>query len=281
MTEPVIIKRPDPARALPLLFDSPHSGNVFPDDMRAELSRHDLRSGEDAFIDELYEPAVDAGAVLLAATFPRTYIDANRSEADIEVGALGGEWPHPVVNSGKIARGSGLVWTKLRGEVPIYDRKLSVNEVENRIESYWRPYHSAVRAEYERLHAAFGRVYHINCHSMPRRGNKHTEDGPVERADFVLGDRDGSTAGPIFVELVRTFLAGRGYRVTVNDPMKGLELIEKYGRPADKRHSLQIEINRKLYMDEAAIEKNALYDETQATVRALIDHIAAFVRGSG
>ncbi len=278
MSEPVIVTRPDPARALPLLFDSPHSGNVFPADMRPAIATHELRQGEDAFIDEMYAHAVDAGAVLVAATFPRTYIDANRSEFDIQEDALDGPWPGKVANSAKIGRGSGLCWTKLKGEIHIYDRKLTVAEIQNRIETYWRPYHAAVRAEYERLHAMAGCIYHIDCHSMPRRGNAHTEDGPVERADFVLGDRDGTTSGPEFVELVRAFLAGRGYKVTVNDPMKGLELVEKYGVPSQGRHSLQIEINRKLYMDEQAIEKNGLYPETVATLDAMIDHLAGYVR---
>jgi len=279
MTEPVIVSRPLAGAAqLPLVFDSPHSGCDYPADMNPVAAMEILRQSEDAFIDALFGHVTVLGAVLLKATFPRCFIDPNRSDLDIEVGALDGEWPGPVTNSIKTNRGAGLVWTKVLGLQSIYDRKLSVAEVQGRIDNYWRPYHDALSAELDRLHDDFGGVWHINCHSMPARGNDTTEDGPVDRADFVLGDRDGTTCEGVFTETVRDFLAGRGYDVAVNWPMKGVELVRKHGRPDENRHSLQIEINRRLYMDERAITKNDRYAETAAVVADLDAVIADFVR---
>ncbi len=279
MSEPVIVVRPGAGTPeLPLVFDSPHSGFQFPEDMKPAIALDILRQNEDAFIDALYGHVPVLGAVLVKATFPRTYIDPNRSTADVQVDAVDGDWPDPVNNSIKTKRGAGLIYTKVHGEEAIYDRKLTVAEVRHRIDAYWHPYHAALQTELDRLHAVYGGVWHIDCHSMPARGNIHTEDGPVERLDFYLGDRDGTTCDPAFTEAVREFLVGRGYDVAVNVTMKGVELVRKHGRPAENRHSLQIEVNRRLYMHEKAITKNDLYPETAQVIADMDALIADFVR---
>lgn len=279
MSTPVLIERPSAGTSeLPLVFDSPHSGHDYPDDMNAVVPIQTLRQQEDAFVDALFGHVPVLGAVLLKATFPRIYIDPNRSSEDIQPDALDGPWPGPINNTIKVKRGAGLIYTKVHGEVLMYDRKLTVAEVQHRIDTYWKPYHDALSRELDRLHEAFGAVWHVNCHSMPAKGNVHTEDGPAERADFVLGDRDGTTCDSAFTESIRAFMVGKGYSVAINDPMKGVELVRKHGRPNEARHSLQIEVNRRLYMDEVAIEKNALYPETAAAIADMNAHIADFVR---
>ncbi len=279
MSDPVIVVRPNTdTPTIPLVFDSPHSGFDYPDDMRAVVSNKILRQSEDAFIDALFGHVPVLGAVLIKATFPRCYIDPNRSIEDIQIDAIEGDWPHPVVNSIKIKRGAGLIFTKIHGEAVLYDRKLSVAEVEGRIENYWRPYHDALGAELDRLHSEHRQVWHINCHSMPAKGNIHAEDGEVERADFVLGDRDGTTCAPEFTKVVEEFLSGRGYDVAINFPMKGVELVRKHGRPDEARHSLQIEVNRRLYMDEVETTKNDRYAETASLLADMNAIVADFVR---
>jgi len=263
---------------MPLVFDSPHSGFDYPDDMRSIVPNKILRQTEDAFIDALFGHVPVLGAVLIKATFPRCYIDPNRSTDDVQVDAIEGDWPHPVINSIKTKRGAGLIFTKIQGEETLYDRKLSVGEVESRIANYWQPYHDQLEAELDRLHHEHGQVWHINCHSMPARGNIHAEDGEVERADFVLGDRDGTTCAPEFTKAVEAFLSGRGYDVAINFPMKGVELVRKHGRPDESRHSLQIEVNRRLYMDEVEITKNDRYAETASLLADMNAMIADFVR---
>lgn len=282
MSEPVLVVRPSAAASeLPLVYDSPHSGFLFPEDMKPVIAFEVLRRNEDAFVDALFGHVPVLGATFIKATFPRTYIDPNRSTEDVPVDAIDGEWPDPVNNSIKTRRGAGLIYTKIHGEESIYDRKLTVAEVRHRIDAYWRPYHAALQGELDRLFAVYGGVWHINCHSMPAKGNIHTEDGPVERADFILGDRDGTTCDSAFTEAVRAFLAGRGYDVAVNVTMKGVELVRKHGRPAENRHSLQIEVNRRLYMDEMAITKNDRYAETAAVLADMDAMVADFVRAHG
>jgi len=280
MGEPVIISRPTGGTDnIPLVYDSPHSGYDYPDDMNSIVPNKILRQTEDAFIDALFGHVSVLGAVFLKATFPRCYIDPNRSTEDIQVDALDGPWPGHVNNSIKVNRGAGLTFTKIQGELEIYDRKLSVAEVQHRIDAYWQPYHTALNNELDRLHSLFGQVWHINCHSMPAKGNEHSEDGPVERADFVLGDRDGTTCAPKFTQFVADFLSGRGYDVAINWPMKGVELVRKHGRPDENRHSLQIEVNRRLYMHETEITQNDLYPETALVLADMNAEIANFVRG--
>lgn len=279
MVDPVIIARPSTATPeIPLLFDSPHSGNAFPSDMKPAISVQALRKNEDAFIDALFGHVTVLGATLVKATFPRTYTDPNRSDADVDPSILVGTWDLPAAPSEKlIRRGAGVVPVKVHGMTEIYDRQLTVEEVKHRLNTYWWPYHRAIEAELDRLYAAFGGVWHINCHSTRWKGNATDPDGESERADFILGNRDGATCSAEFMAAMEEFLKSRGHSVDINWPMKGMELVRRYSDPSKNRHSLQIELNRKLYMDEAAIEKNDRYAETAALMADMDAHMAAFV----
>ncbi len=266
--------------ALPLVLDSPHSGRDFPADFDAAVSEFDLREGEDCYVDELYLPATELGVPLLAALFPRTYLDPNRHRGDVDLELIeGGRWPHEHVPSGKSRIGKALVWRTLDDGRPIYSRKLAVGEVMARIERCHAPYHAQLRETLDECRGRFGVVYHVNCHSMPAVGGRQAEGGTgVPRADFVLGDRDGSTCDPSFTGFVRATLAAMGYTVAVNDPYKGVELVRAYSDPAARRHSLQLEINKKLYLDEASREKHAGFDALQADLLRLVEAIADYVR---
>ena len=262
--------------AVPLVLDSPHSGVRMPPDFGAALSGHDLRDGEDCYIDELYKPATELGIPLLAAQFPRTYLDPNRHHADIDLALLDAAWPHEHQPSGKDRIGKALIWRTLDDGRPIYARRLGVDEVRRRIDRYHRPYHDTLRELLDAAHARFGTVVHINCHSMNAVSGLMGEGGPgVPRADFVLGDRDGSTCDPALTDFVRERLAAHGYDVKVNDPFKGVELVRAYADPAAGRHSLQLEINKRLYMDEATRQPIAhfatLQRQLMELLQALID----------
>ncbi len=159
----------------------------------------------------------------------------------------------------------------------MYARKLAVAEVQRRIVDYYEPYHRSVAAALDERHREFGAVWHIDCHSMPAVGDVMSDDPGRARADFVLGDRDGSTCEPEFTAFVATTLAAMGYDVAINDPYKGVELVRKFGRPAERRHSLQIEINRQLYMDEATLEQTAGFAPLQRNLTRLLQATAEFV----
>jgi N-formylglutamate amidohydrolase len=257
--------------AAPAVFDSPHSGTRYPDDFATVLAPEILRRAEDAHVDELYRAAPDHGAPLLAALFPRSYIDPNRVLADLDSGLLAEPWPEPLAPTDKTRRGQGLIWRRAPPDHPLYDRRLTVAEVRHRIDAFYRPYHTALAGLLDAAHAQFGCVWHVNCHSMPSISTEMSPEGPGKaRPDFVLGDRDGASCAPEFTHLVGATLSGLGYRVAVNDPYKGAELVRAYADPAAGRHSLQIEIKRALYMDEATFERNDGFARLQADLTRVV-----------
>jgi N-formylglutamate deformylase len=270
----------DGAVRAPVVLDSPHSGACYPARFRPRVPLRELRRVEDAFVDELFDGAPALGASLLAAAFPRSFIDPNRAVDDLDPAMIAGPWPHRVNPTEKSRLGHGLIWRSCPSERPMYDRPLAPEEVAWRIEAFWRPYHEALEGELARAYAAFGAVWHLNCHSMPASSSPIVTGRTGARADFVLGDRDGSSCAPAFTHFVRDRLVAMGYSVRINDPYRGAELVRLHGRPAEDRHSLQIEINRGLYMREATLEKTQgfarLKRDLTRLVGAVCDH--AFAR---
>jgi N-formylglutamate deformylase len=274
-----VLRRLDPRGfAVPLVLDSPHSGSEYPLDFDHLPPRELVRQAEDSYVGELYAFAPEVGATLVEALFPRAYIDPNRNLADIDPALLSEPWPGPLTPSHKTELGIGLVWRLAQGGVPMYSRKLSVSEVQKRIGRCYEPYHAAVAEALDERHRRFGAVWHLNCHSMPAIGDVMSDDPGRERAQFVLGDRDGTTCEPELTSFVASTLRTMGYTVAINDPYKGVELVRRHGRPAERRHSLQIEINRRLYLDEKTLTRHEGFMRLQANLRRMLDALGDYVR---
>ncbi|MDH0200364.1 N-formylglutamate amidohydrolase [Comamonas aquatica] len=272
---------PPQAEVLPLVCDSPHSGTAYPADFGFALPLAQLRRGEDSLVDRLWQAWPEHGATLVEATFPRTYIDPNREEDDINPAMLDGPWPTPLHPSPKTLQGLGLVWEKLSQagrSTPVYDRALSVAEVQQRIERYWRPYHAALAQAIRWCVGRFGGVWHINLHSMPSDVYQRLGTPEKTLADFVLGDRDGTTCDPDFIRLIGETLQAQGYSVAYNEPYKGVALIGRIGQPHLHRHSLQIEINRRIYLDEDTRLPSAGFAQVQQHLQQLMPVVAEHVR---
>ena len=140
----VMIRIERPAEiTTPLVFDSPHSGRDYPPDFDHRIDRQILRQAEDSHVEALFAGVVRLGAPLLHALFPRSYIDPNRALEDLDGGMIDGPWPGTTLPGDKTRRGVGLIWRRLRGLGEIYDRRLTVAEVQHRIETCWHPYHAA------------------------------------------------------------------------------------------------------------------------------------------
>ena len=279
MSEAFKLLQPSPEAAVPLVCDSPHSGTHYPSDFRHSVPLDLLRRCEDTHVDALWSAAPAAGAPLLAARFPRTYIDVNRSLTDLDLELLAEPWPDALQPGEKTRLGRGLVWRLVDSRTPIYDRPLSVAEVRARIENCYVPYHHALTGLIDVAKARFGAVWHLNLHSMPRDAYERlgiASGRPL--ADFVLGDRDGTTCEPAFVALVEEQLRSFGYSVSRNDPYKGAALISRIGRPAQRSHSLQVEIRRPIYMDEATREPNAGFSQLQRDLTRLLGVLGSYVK---
>jgi N-formylglutamate deformylase len=277
---PYTLRLPE-ADPIPLVCDSPHSGVHYPDDFGYALAFDKLRAGEDTDVHVLWQGLPAVGATLLAARFPRSYIDPNRDLEDLDPAMLAEPWPRPLSPGEKSRLGIGLIWRDAgpHARAPIYDRLLSVAEVEHRIAAYHAPYHAAMSEQIEAAYTRFGAVWHLNLHSMPANSYEALgieSDHPL--ADFVLGDRDGTTAAPEFTDTVAQALRARGFSVATNDPFKGVALIARLGRPAERRHSLQIELHRGLYMDEDTRERSSGFDALQSALAEVSRDIAAYVK---
>ncbi|MBC7548855.1 MAG: N-formylglutamate amidohydrolase [Polaromonas sp.] len=258
-----------------LVLDSPHSGTDYPADFAYACDLQLLRKAEDTHVEKLYGFAHALGVHWVEAHFPRSYLDANRNTTEVDISLFNESWPEPVESDPKILSkvrlGKGLVWRTTDCGHAIYQRQLTVLEVQARIANCWHPYHAAVARAINAAHAAHGYSIHINCHSMPAIASSCATDFPGEaHADFVVGDRDGQTASPALSAMVCQHLRARGYDVAYNHPYKGVELVRRYGQPADQRHSLQLEINRKLYMNEATLVMTDGFGALQATLQSLV-----------
>jgi N-formylglutamate deformylase len=281
--EPVVVHPPAAGAApLPLVCDSPHSGTHYPPDYGHAIDRAALRRSEDTHVDALWSAVPAVGGTLVRATFPRSYIDTNRDEADVDITMLSGPWQRDARPSPRNASlGIGLVWRRTPEHRDIYDRLLTPAEVERRIDHYWRPYRTEVARQLDRAVRIHGAAWHLNLHSMP--SNAYERLGlPAHRslADIVLGDRHGSTCSPGWLALLKDAFEAQGLSVAVNDPYEGAELVRVHGDPARHRYSLQVEINRRLYMDEATREPNAGFAPLQAAITQVTRMAAAYVAAS-
>jgi N-formylglutamate amidohydrolase len=240
-----------------LVFASPHSGGVYPEDMIAasRLPVETLRASEDAFVDQIIAGAPALGAGTIRARFARSYIDLNREPWEMDPAMFDGDLPqYAHGRSARVAAGLGAI-PRVAGEGrPIYSRKLTFAEAKDRVELAHRPYHDALDRQLAAARAAHGAAILIDWHSMPAaaaRGQRARNGG---ECDIVLGDRFGAACSPKLTGLVERELEALGYRVARNAPYAGGYTTEHYGRPARRTHALQIEINRSLYMNETTRE---------------------------
>jgi N-formylglutamate amidohydrolase len=239
---------------LPVLFNSPHSGEVFPPEFlaRSQLARDTLRRASDLYVDRLFAPMLKEGATVMQARFPRSYVDLNREPLELDPRLIAGPLPVEAnTRSLRVAGGLGTVPRVIGDQIEIYAGKLTLDEALGRIERAYFPYHRRLRDLLADLRQAFGWVCLIDCHSMPSSTRSATAT-PV--ADLVLGDRFGASAAPELVGALEAAARGEGFTVERNQPYAGGYITECYGRPDAGFHAIQVEINRALYLDERSLE---------------------------
>jgi len=261
---------------LPLVFDAPHSGQVFPPDFDTIAPTAAIHACGDAYVDELWSIVTQHGATLVAALFPRAYIDPNRAVHDLDPELLASLWPHDARPEAYSERGVGLLHRFAAPNVPLYDRRLSVAEVERRINDYYLPYRQALRDALDAARDEYGVVWHLDCHSMSSRGGALDPDAGMSRADVIVSDYDGTTADPAFSQWLVDEFTRLGFRVAYNTPYRGGDIVRHFGRPAERRHSVQIELNRALYMNESRDEKHEGFSSLQSQLGQFAAALAAY-----
>lgn len=259
-----------PARqSVPFLFASPHSGRSYPPSLleRSKLDSTTLRRSEDAFVDELFAGVVSLGAPLLAAHFPRAFLDVNRGMTELDKGMFDGELGVPVDAPGpRVVAGLGVIPRIVRDGAEIYRGKLDSAEARARLSELYQPYHRTLSDLMEETHAAFGVAVLIDCHSMP---------SALSVPDIVLGDRYGASAAPGLTTRAEAALIREGFSVARNTPYAGGYTTALYGRVASGCHALQIEINRALYLDEDKIVKKSGFESVRTRLMRAMQGLMA------
>jgi N-formylglutamate deformylase len=247
-------------QSVPFLFASPHSGRNYPASLleRSRLDATTLRRSEDAFVDELFAGTVGLGAPLLAAQFPRAFLDVNRSMAELDAGMFAAPLDVPVdTPSPRVAAGLGVIPRIVRDGAEIYRGKLDSAEADTRLTQLYRPYHRTLAALMEETRARFGAAVLIDCHSMP---------SALSVPDIVLGDRYGASAAPQLTSRAEAAFTREGFSVARNTPYAGGYTTALYGRVASGCHALQIEVNRALYLDEDKVAKKVSFESVRASL---------------
>lgn len=255
-------------QAAPLIFNSPHSGRIYPSVLieASRLSPKALRKSEDAYVEELFSATVWQGAALMHAHFPRAYLDINREPYELDPMLFRGDLP-PFANTQSLRAmgGLGTIARIVNDKEEIYRKPLSIDAGLVRIEQLYKPYHSALGKLIEDTRRRFGIAFLFDCHSMPSQD----VDRPGSWCDFVLGDRFGTSCAPEVTHAVESFLKSLGYKVALNKPYAGGFITEHYGRPDRNIHTLQIEIDRSLYMNEATFERLPGFTSLQRDIARL------------
>src|ERR1700744_2058864 len=195
----------------PIIFNSPHSGSIYPDEFlnasRIELGA--LRRSEDSFMDELIEGLSDRGFPVVRVNFPRCYVDVNREPYELDPRMFEVRLPSFAnTRSMRVAGGLRTVARVVGDAQEIYDQRIAVSEALRRIEELYKPYHRTLRKLFTKVHREFGAAMLVDCHSMP------SSTGPKDdrpRADVVLGDRYGTSCVAVVSEVVESTLRARGY----------------------------------------------------------------------
>ena len=264
------------AAAGPVVCNSPHSGRAYPASFlrQSRLELAALRRSEDTFVDELFAEAPRAGVPLMRAHFPRAYLDVNREPYELDPRMFEGRLPaYAKTRSLRVAGGLGTIARVVGDAREIYPKRIPVSEALSRIEQLYKPYHRTLRKLVSRAQKNCGIALLIDCHSMPSSAGGRDER---PRADFVLGDRYGTSCSSAITDMVERTLRAQGHIVLRNKPYAGGFITEHYGDPATGLHALQIEVNRALYMDETRYEKSAGFEAIKRDIGQTIEAVAAF-----
>ena len=278
--QPYILTEPA-RRTTPVVFSSPHSGREYSRAFRraAVLGQRALRSSEDAFVDLLFSNVTLYGAPLLAAVAPRAYLDLNRGPDELDPALI--EGVKPGRQNLRVASGLGVIPRVVSGGREIYRGKLSAQEAERRLATWWHPYHSRLQGLLDESHANFGQAILIDCHSMPNEAIRTLCRGAKPRPEIVLGDRYGASADCEIVDRIEASFVEAGLTVARNKPFAGAYIAQRYGQPAQGRHVVQIEIDRALYMNETALRPNNNFAALKAVLDNVIAGIVKFGRRQG
>ena len=276
---PGVFLRHDPAAdPAPVLVDVSRSGREYPPEFRSPLPFTEVHDNVSMYVEELCGAAPRLGATLLYACFPNTFIDTNRSAADVDEGLIEGKWPGPIKKSDFTERGLGLIKRLSRYGTQMQERKLTVAELEERLATYHKPYHQELARILAEMRGRSGRAIQLSFHCMSAIGAPTHADPGQPRADFNIGDIHGTTCTPELFDFIAKALQDRGHSVSRNFPYYGGELTRRHSNLASRSESVFVEINKRMFIDTKTFKRTDGFGAVQASVEALIRAVVEYSR---
>jgi hypothetical protein len=258
-----------------IVVDVSRSGREYPELFRSMVPFTTLHDNVSMYVDEIWAATPDVGGTMLYAMFPNFWIDVNRHELDVDASLIEGDWPVPFEPT-RSKTGLGLIKSKSRHGEAVHERKLTVQELKDRLDEYYHPYHRELKRILEEKKSIFGTVYHLSCHCMSATGAATHADAGKARADFCLSNRNGETCSDELISSVKSLIERNGFSCTINDPYLGGEIIRRNGNPIKGVESLQVEINKKKFMNVETFKKNEGFNEIQETATKILKFLTDF-----
>lgn len=261
-----------------VIFASPHSGRDYTAAFLAasQLDMAQLRSSEDAYVDRLFARAPLYGAPLLCALAPRAYVDLNRACDELDPAVI--EGLDRAAHNPRISSGLGVIPRVVASSRAIYRGKITPADAQRRLDQYWHPYHDVLQSLMTSTHDMFGEAILVDCHSMPHEAIETHARPNQPKPDVVLGDRFGAAASREVVDQIEAIFVAEGFRVARNAPFAGAYIAQHYGRPLTRRHVIQVEIDRSLYLDEARVEPSSKFAAMSVRLNRVVAQIAQIGR---
>lgn len=268
--EPYFVVTPPRSEETPVVVEVPHAGLFVPPHFACEMLApvRSIARDADLFVDELYEGACDEGATLVVSRVSRYVVDLNRAETDVDADTVVGGPSSP-----RAPR--GVVWRLTTDNERALAGPLTREKLEARLAEIHRPYHAALAAAIRGKLERFGVCVLLAGHSMPSVGRSGHGDENVQRADVVPGTQGRTTAAASLIDLVEQHAREAGLSVLHDEPYRGGWTTRLWGRPSQHVHAVQVEIARRLYMDEAVLVRGQAFDAARKFTRTLVRKLGA------
>ena len=245
-----------------MLLSVPHSGTEYPGWL-VQLASHgeaSLQNLEDPLVDRLVWRALQHGVGAVIARAPRAAVDCNRSEDEVDPALIGGT--HGGRLTSRARGGLGIVPSRTQQHGHLWRQPIDANQLEQRLEQAHRPYHAALEAQLSSLVDRFGCALLLDCHSMPPT--------PIGVPPIVFGDCRGRSAHNWVGKEAMAIAAAKGFEAGLNEPFAGGHVVARHGAPAEGVHALQVEIDRRCYLDPTLRQAGPGFDRTASLIDALV-----------
>ena len=247
---------------VPLLISMPHNGEALPSDIAAIMTPkgHEV-ADTDWYMNRLYAFALELGAYILIPKYSRYVIDLNRDPDGVDL--------YPGANNTELCPTTAFDLS------PLYQASYapSAQQISERVERYWQPYHQALASTMQAIKTEFGQAVLLEAHSIRSEVPRFFEG---QLPDFNFGSADGKSCAPELISALVN-LDYAPYTMVCNGRFKGGYITRAFGQPEQGFHAVQLELSQCTYMNEQAMTYNeSLAQQVQPKLAALVSALISF-----